>query len=272
MLRTSVLERLCAPLCDAVLGERTSAARSTTLARSNLFLVPLDDQRRWFRFHHLFAQILRVELERREPELVPRAAPPRVRMAPRVRHHRGGDPPRASRPARSREAGELIAETWVYYANAGRTTSVLEWLHALPRGACSPATARLLLVKAWISRCAAREDEMRAARRARPRARRARRGTAARRLRVAGVEPLRAARDVRVGRRRARSLEHGARSAELEGPESPWRPVVTWALGWAHYCNGDLDEAERWLRETRRARAGAPSSGSSASPRSPTCR
>ena len=45
-------------------------------------------------------------------------------------------------------------------------------------------------------------------------------------------------------------LEHGTRSAELEGPDSPWRPVITWALGWAHYCNGDLDQAERWLRET----------------------
>ena len=48
----------------------------------------------------------------------------------------------------------------------------------------------------------------------------------------------------------AASLEAGARSAELEGPESPWRPVVTWSLGWGHYCNGDLDLAERWLAET----------------------
>jgi LuxR family maltose regulon positive regulatory protein len=47
-----------------------------------------------------------------------------------------------------------------------------------------------------------------------------------------------------------RTLAEGARAAELEGPESPWRPVVTWALGWGHYCNGDDDEAERWLGET----------------------
>ena len=54
-------------------GPRRAASRrprSTSLARTNLFLLPLDDQRRWFRFHHLFAQLLRVELERREPELV----------------------------------------------------------------------------------------------------------------------------------------------------------------------------------------------------------
>ena len=71
MLRTSVLERLCAPLCDAVLAQAGSADALDPLARSNLFLIPLDDGRRWFRFHHLFAQILRVELERREPAIVP---------------------------------------------------------------------------------------------------------------------------------------------------------------------------------------------------------
>ena len=45
-------------------------------------------------------------------------------------------------------------------------------------------------------------------------------------------------------------LEHGTRSAALEGPDSPWYPVLTWALGWAHYCNDELDLAEQRLRET----------------------
>ena len=93
MLRTSVLERLCVPLCDAVLGGAGSAAALESLARSNLFLLPLDDQRRWFRFHHLFAQLLRVELERREPELV-RGLHRRAFEWHDVRHDRRGDPPR----------------------------------------------------------------------------------------------------------------------------------------------------------------------------------
>ena len=81
MLRTSVLERLSGPLCDAVLEQEGSAAMLDALSRSNLFLVPLDDEGGWYRFHHLFAQLLRVELERREPGLAPVAAPPRVLLA-----------------------------------------------------------------------------------------------------------------------------------------------------------------------------------------------
>ena len=81
MLRTSVLERLSGPLCDAVLEQEGSAAMLDALSRSNLFLVPLDDEGGWYRFHHLFAQLLRVELERREPGAGPGAAPPRVLLA-----------------------------------------------------------------------------------------------------------------------------------------------------------------------------------------------
>ena len=81
MLRASVLERLTGPLCDAVLEQEGSAAVLDRLSRSNLFLVPLDDEGGWFRFHHLFAQLLRVELERREPGTGPGAAPAGVLLA-----------------------------------------------------------------------------------------------------------------------------------------------------------------------------------------------
>ena len=60
------------PLCDAVLEESGSAAMLESLARSNLFLVPLDRTREWYRYHHLFQELLRSELERVEPDLVPR--------------------------------------------------------------------------------------------------------------------------------------------------------------------------------------------------------
>ncbi len=60
LLRTSILERLCGPLCDAVLHEESDSGQATLeyLERANLFLVPLDNERRWYRYHHLFAELL----------------------------------------------------------------------------------------------------------------------------------------------------------------------------------------------------------------------
>src|SRR3954447_21547775 len=78
LLRTSVLERMCGPLCDAVLNVQSDAvtlagaserissqAMLEKLERSNLFIVALDDERRWYRYHHLFADLLRQRLHQR---------------------------------------------------------------------------------------------------------------------------------------------------------------------------------------------------------------
>jgi LuxR family maltose regulon positive regulatory protein len=64
LLGTSILERLCGPLCDAVLGDGTASGQATLeyLERANLFIVPLDNERRWYRYHHLFADLLRQRL------------------------------------------------------------------------------------------------------------------------------------------------------------------------------------------------------------------
>jgi LuxR family maltose regulon positive regulatory protein len=61
LLRTSILERMCGPLCDAVLLDSSSPGQETLeyLERANLFIVSLDDKRRWYRYHHLFAELLR---------------------------------------------------------------------------------------------------------------------------------------------------------------------------------------------------------------------
>jgi LuxR family transcriptional regulator, maltose regulon positive regulatory protein len=71
LTRTAVLEQMSGPLCDAVLETTGSAQVLASLEDSNLLLVPLDRQRRWYRYHHLFHELLLAELERREPELVP---------------------------------------------------------------------------------------------------------------------------------------------------------------------------------------------------------
>ena len=64
LLAVSVLDRLCGPLCDALTGGDDGAAALADLERAHLFLVPLDDERRWYRFHALFADALRAEAER----------------------------------------------------------------------------------------------------------------------------------------------------------------------------------------------------------------
>ena len=71
LIRTAVLERMCGPLCDAVLELGGSAAALADLEQSNLLLVPLDRRKEWYRYHHLFRDMLLAELHRLEPDLIP---------------------------------------------------------------------------------------------------------------------------------------------------------------------------------------------------------
>ena len=71
LLRTSILARLNGSLCDAVTGQDGGGARLEALERENLFLVPLDDRRRWYRYHHLFADVLQARLRDEQPDLLP---------------------------------------------------------------------------------------------------------------------------------------------------------------------------------------------------------
>ncbi|MCA9972865.1 MAG: AAA family ATPase [Anaerolineales bacterium] len=71
LLQTAVLNRLTGPLCDALSGQENGQATLEAMEQANLFLVPLDDQRQWYRYHHLFADLLRRELGRKRPESIP---------------------------------------------------------------------------------------------------------------------------------------------------------------------------------------------------------
>jgi ATP/maltotriose-dependent transcriptional regulator MalT len=71
LLRTAVLDRLTGPLCDAVTGQSAGAAMLADLDRANLFVVPLDTERTWYRYHHLFADVLQARLHTEVPDLVP---------------------------------------------------------------------------------------------------------------------------------------------------------------------------------------------------------
>ncbi len=71
LLQTSILDRLSGPLCDAVTGRSDGTALLDALERGNLFVAPLDDRRRWFRYHHLFADVLAAHAQQEQPAQVP---------------------------------------------------------------------------------------------------------------------------------------------------------------------------------------------------------
>jgi LuxR family maltose regulon positive regulatory protein len=148
LLRTSILERLSGPVCDAVLETEGSSELLADLERSNLFLTPLDDHREWYRYHHLFAQLLRVELGHREPGLLPtlhRRAAAWHGQAGNVEeaiHH-------ASAAGKFSEAASLIAHHWLGYWRRGRLATVAGWLDELPDEAIT-ADPPVAYVAAWI--------------------------------------------------------------------------------------------------------------------------
>ncbi len=71
LLRTAILEQLSGPLCEAVTEQEEGQAMLEALERANLFVISLDDERRWYRYHHLFVEVLRSRLQQVEPTLIP---------------------------------------------------------------------------------------------------------------------------------------------------------------------------------------------------------
>ncbi len=70
LLQTAILDRLSSPLCDAVTGQEDGRGMLEALERGNLFVIPLDDQRQWYRYHHLFAEVLQARLQEAQPDRV----------------------------------------------------------------------------------------------------------------------------------------------------------------------------------------------------------
>ena len=247
MLRTSVLERMSGPLCDAVMEQQGSAAMLDALSRTNLFLVRLDDEGGWYRFHRVFAQLLRVELERREPGLAP--ALHRRAYAWHRDHGTTGEAIRHAIEAGAyAEAAELIQGPWISYANTYRYDTLLAWLRRLPEEILA-GDVQLLLVKAWVLSLSARREEA------------ARAIAAAGRLGDLSAGPLPdgfSSAEASLTMLQAcfpwgdvgAQLENGRRVAELEGPGSPWRPLACWAVGTGLYFRGEPDEADRWFAES----------------------
>lgn len=157
LLRTSVLGRLSGPLCDAVLQTSGSASVLEQIERENLFVVPMDMSRHWYRYHQLFGELLRTELRRSEPDLVAelhrRAATwfeAEGLIDDAVRHLiAGGDIARSA---------DLIAADWVDEFNGGGLSTVSGSLDLLPEEIVVQ-DARLSVARAWIALSLGQLDE-----------------------------------------------------------------------------------------------------------------
>lgn len=251
--RTSILSRFCAPLCEAVSGSAEAAEILDVLERENLFIVPLDDTREWYRYHHLFEQVLRSHLAHAEPGLEPSLH----RRASDWLHQHGsadeaiGHAIAAGDPAL---AVVLIASYWLAYADGGQLATVLGWLRSLgdDQIAASPLAAHCA---AWA---AALSGDRHSARRWLPII-----GTGQHEGRLPDGMPsltfsaalLRAV----YGFEGVRVMRESAVTATgiEDDPASPWYALAQMALGFSLYLSGD-PAAPGPLQEAVRSEASLP--------------
>jgi LuxR family transcriptional regulator, maltose regulon positive regulatory protein len=131
LLQTAILDRLSGSLCDAVTAQEGGRGMLETLERSNLFVVPLDDKRQWYRYHHLFADVLKAHLMETQSEQVPG-----LHQRVSVWYEQNGYPPDAIRHALAAEdfvrAAGLIELVQQAMSVSYQSSTWLGWAKALP--------------------------------------------------------------------------------------------------------------------------------------------
>jgi LuxR family transcriptional regulator, maltose regulon positive regulatory protein len=131
LVQTSILDRMSGPLCDAVTDRGDGQEMLESLERANLFTIPLDEERRWYRYHHLFSEFLRERLHRTEPDQEPRLH----RKASAWYEHNGlvHEAVDHALAAADLETGaRLIEDNFRDMLAHGEATLLLNWLEALP--------------------------------------------------------------------------------------------------------------------------------------------
>jgi LuxR family maltose regulon positive regulatory protein len=248
MLRTSILESLSAELCDWMLETTDSAAMLAQIERANLFLVSLDESRHVYRYHHLFARMLRRELALVEPDAV---ANLHARAATWFDEH-GHVESSVTHAIASRNverASVLVSRNAREYWAAGRLTTVERWLDALSWPEAIADTQLAIVRAAILGATGHTADDVE------------------RWLEIASVEPERGplatgVRSIEAAVALLRSfyltkgLETGRSSAEralqLEPAGSVWRRQALGALGQTLYLLGRPREARIALEEAWR--------------------
>ena len=249
LLLTSILGRLSPSLCEAVTGMENAGKLLRKLERSNLFVVTLDDHGEWYRYHHLFVDFLRYELDSTRPQLVP------------ALYKRAGDwfeqaglvetaINYALTAGEYARAGQLVARYWFDYAVSGQKITLDRWLKALPENLVS-GDAALALVKAWNSALQGQREEcerLLALAESISYEGKLPDGSASVEAAVALIRGL-------FGYGGIRNMLAAARRAEeLESPEqiSPRVPLAHLAVGMSLYYSGESSAAKQPLVEALR--------------------
>jgi LuxR family maltose regulon positive regulatory protein len=148
LLWTSILDRLTAPLCNAVAGLEDSQMILESLEAANLFIVPLDSRRRWYRYHHLFADLLRQRLGREDPNIVPT-----LHSRASIWHEQNNSVGLAVDHALAAQdferAANLIDELVEVVWGRGEQTTLLRWMGILPDEVVY-SRPRLCIFHAWV--------------------------------------------------------------------------------------------------------------------------
>ncbi|WP_233517572.1 LuxR C-terminal-related transcriptional regulator [Geodermatophilus marinus] len=259
LLQTSILARLSGPLCDAVTGGDGGKDTLEAAERANLFLVPLDDRRRWYRYHHLFADVLQAHLRDEQPDAVAelhrRAADWHARHGDRaeaIGHAlAGGDAARAA---------ELVELALPALQQGRQEATMRRWLQALPdeviaeRPVLSVGYAAALMVSGETAGVEARLRDAERwliddGSRPRPAGRMVVVDEAAFRRLPSGIALYRAGQALLSGDVPA-TVTHARRALELAGADDHVaRGGPAGLLGLAYWRTGDLDTGARWYAE-----------------------
>lgn len=242
LTRSAVLDRMSGPLCDAALRTFDSAERLETMSRSNLLVTPLDDRRGWYRYHHMFRDLLRAELERREPALVPELNRRAGQWC-----QANGLPDAAVEYAMA--AGDtdrvaaIVQERVLPLYRTGRVVTLQRWFDWFDDGGHMPSYPRVAAAGAWT---AALTGRVGAAERWADAAEHPRSGdatSAGEGSSLDGQVALLRALLCRDGVDRA--MVDAAAAVRLLSPASSWRATALIVLGLVHVVSGSAKEAER---------------------------
>ena len=263
LLQTSVLSRLSGPLCDAVTGRGGGKAMLEALDRGNLFLVPLDDRRQWYRYHHLFADVLQARLLDEQPDQVPD-----LHRRASAWYEQNGERSEAIDHAlagKDFETAADLVELAIPALRRGRQDATLRrWLEALPeeliqaRPVLSIGHAGALMVRGEIEGVEARLRDAERWLDTPPGAREGLPAGAAEMVVVdeeafrgipAAIALYRAGRALILGDM-AGTMTHARRALDLaDEDDHVGRGGPAALLGLAYWTSGDLDAGHRWYAD-----------------------